>query len=130
MEKWQENIIKKETEDLREEIIMYTDELLKLAIDKGEKSAETESETETETETNIKALERMYKRMTGEPDIFLQGIVLLYASAPARANKRMKQYFSSVQKIPSWEMQLEQCYAMLNVMNHNSGSELSALCSV
>lgn len=121
-----ENIVKKETEDLREEIIMYTDELLRLAIDKGEKSAETESESETD----IKALERMYKRMTGEPDIFLQGIIILYESAPERANKRMKQYFSSVQKIPSWETQLERCYVMLNVMNRNSGSELSALHSV
>ncbi len=119
-----ENIVKNETEDLREEIIMYTDALLRLAIDKGEKSAETESETD------IKALERMYKRMTGEPDIFLQGIIILYESAPERANKRMKQYFSSVQKIPSWETQLERCYAMLNVMNRNSGSKLSALRSV
>lgn len=119
-----ENIVKNETEDLREEIIMYTDALLRLAIDKGEKSAETESETD------IKALERMYKRMTGEPDIFLQGIIILYESAPERANKRMKQYFSSVQKIPSWETQLERCYVMLNVMNRNSGLELSALRSV
>lgn len=126
MEKWQEHIVKKETEDLRDEIIMYTDELLRLAIDKGEKSAETEAQSET----NIKALERMYKRMTGEPDIFLQGVILLYKSAPERANKRMKQYFSSVQKIPSWETQLEQCYTMLNVMNQNSGSALSALRSV
>lgn len=101
-----------EKEALKGLIAQYTDELLKRAIERGEFFREAEPPEET-NELYKKAIDAIMPR----PKIILEGITLLYTTAPERANARMRQYFEEVQKLPDLKKQLALCYSMLRSMD-------------
>lgn len=102
-----------ERDELRKLIVEYTDELLKRAIATGtsEKSESSESTDPDE------AYRKLMSSILPRPSKILDGITMLYMADIDRANARMRQYFETVQKIPSMNDQLTQCYAMLKCMN-------------
>lgn len=102
-----------ERDELRKLVAQYTDELLKRAIAAGI----TEKDEPTEPDEEYR---KLMNSILPRPSKILEGINLLYMTDIDRANARMRQYFEAVQKIPSMNEQLTQCYAMLKCLGVGS----------
>lgn len=108
-------------DELRNLIAQYTNELLKRGIANGLDKEQRSEEMDAEM------YKRLINNMSGNTDVFLRGIALLYNVEPTLGNDRLKQYFAETQKIPCMTEQLERCYSMLNVVNGYCGTPLAAV---